>query len=309
MSPQWLMWGLPKHLRQLRPDVFHGPAFVLPFRKTCPCVATVHDMIYRLFPHTMTWKRRLFWKVVMRETWKRADYVFADSEHTRRDILRLVNYSADRVEVLPVGISAAYQPEPTPGEQQQLCAQYGLPEKYFLCVGTLEPRKNLGLALEGFYLYRQSGGTLPLVLAGPRGWLDAPIFKAVYNYNLSESVHLTGWVAPTDLPALYRQATAVLFPSLYEGFGLPVAEAMACGIPVLTSRVSSLPEVGGEAAVYIDPLTGTVLAEAMARIERDIALRDRCRQMGLAQVRRFQWPKIAAQAAESYARIGREFKR
>ena len=173
-------------------------------------------------------------------------------------------------------------------------------------MGTLEPRKNLTTLLQAFARLRRAGQVDPalrLVLAGARGWLDEPIFRTVRSFGLDEAVHFPGFIDDDDLPDLYRGAAAFVFPSLYEGFGLPVLEAMACGAPVVTSNTSSMPEVAGGAAMLVDPRDVDGLAAAIARVLRDEGLRARLRAAGLARARQFSWETAARQVLDAYAAL------
>ncbi len=304
VSPAWLVHSLPRWLTRLKARVHHGPAFLLPRKKVCPYIATVHDMIYRLFPGTMTWRRRLFWRLFMPNTWRRADSIFADSDSTRQDILRLTRFPAERITVLPAAVAGMFNPKAAAGEMGALRARYGVGENYFLFVGTLEPRKNLGLVLAAFRRYRERGGRRDLVIAGPPGWKETGIFQTVRQADFAGHVHLTGWIDPPDLPALYRQALGFLFPSRYEGFGIPVLEAMSCGTPVIATRVSSLPEVGQDAALYLESEDAGELAGLMQRLEEDSGLREQCRQLGVRRAKKFSWQRTAQQAAAAYAALG-----
>ncbi len=187
-----------------------------------------------------------------------------------------------------------------------MAARYGLPPRYVLAVGTLEPRKNLTTLLAAFARLRRNGevdADLRLVLAGARGWLEEPIFATVRSLGLEDAVRFTGFVDDDDLPAVYSGAALFVFPSLHEGFGLPLLEAMACGVPVVTSNVSSMPEVAGDAATLVDPRDGEGLAAAIGRLLRDEALRDRLREAGIARARQFSWEATARRTLDAYASL------
>ncbi|RMF31735.1 MAG: glycosyltransferase family 1 protein, partial [Chloroflexi bacterium] len=215
----------------------------------------------------------------------------------------------EKVTVLYSGVDTRFTPRRGPGERDRLRARYGLPDAPFiLSVGTLQPRKNYVRLIRAFHRLTAMGvtweGVLPhLVIAGGRGWLFDAIFAEGERLGVADRVHFPGFVAEEDLPALYRSAALFAFPSLYEGFGLPILEAMACGVPVVASNASSLPEVVGEAGLLVEPTDEEGLAQAMARLLTDRPLREALIRRGLDQARRFTWPKAAEQLVALYHRL------
>ena len=185
-------------------------------------------------------------------------------------------------------------------------ARYGLPARYLLAVGTLEPRKNLTTLVRAFARLRDRSEidrAVGLVLAGARGWLDDPIFRTVQSLGLEDAVRFPGFIDDDDLPAVYQGAELVVFPSLYEGFGLPLLEAMACGAPVVASNTSALPEVAGGAAILVDPLDVDGMARAVAGVLGDEALRGRLREDGVARASEFSWETAARRTLDAYASL------
>ena len=206
----------------------------------------------------------------------------------------------------PHGCEARFNPARDAASIDAAAARYGLPKRYVLAVGTLEPRKNLTTLLRAFARLREGSAVDPavgLVIAGARGWLDDPIFEAVQSLGLERAVNFPGFVDDDDLPALYQGAELFVFPSLHEGFGLPLLEAMACGVPVVASNASALPEVAGGAALLVDPHDAEALAQAIARVLGDEALRARLRDAGVARAAQFSWQTAARRTLDAYASL------
>ena len=299
---------VPAALRRLRIDVFHGMDHVgIPLLgRTGKYVVTVHDVIPLILPETFTPRHRLVVRMALARVRRKADLVVVPSHAVKRDVVRRVGFPADRVVVTPEGCEPRFRPVRSDEALRGAAARYGLPPRYVLAVGTLEPRKNLTALLEAFARLRRGGAVGPelrLVLAGARGWLDEPIFRTVRALGLEAAVHFPGFIDDDDLPAVYSGAALFVFPSLYEGFGLPPLEAMACGVPVVTSNVSSMPEVAGDAALLVDPRDVDGLAAAIVRVLRDEELRDRLRGAGVARARRFSWEATARQTLDAYAAV------
>ena len=299
---------IPRALRRMRIDVFHGMDHVgIPFAgKTGRCVVTVHDVIPLVLPHTFTRRHRLVVRTALARVRRQADLVVVPSRAVQRDVVRYLRVPEDRVAVTPHGCEARFNPAADDVAAAAAAARYGLPARYLLAVGTLEPRKNLTTLLRAFARLRDRSEVDPalgLVIAGARGWLDDPIFRTVQSLGLEDAVRFPGFVDDDDLPALYRGAELVVFPSLYEGFGLPLLEAMACGVPVVASNTSALPEVAGGAAMLVDPLDIDAMAQAIARVLDDEALRARLREDGLARAAQFSWDVAACRMLDAYASL------
>jgi glycosyltransferase involved in cell wall biosynthesis len=241
---------------------------------------------------------------------RRADVVLADSESTRSDVTELLGVAPDRVWVIYPGVDGHFRRVHNQDALAAVRRRYHLPERFVLSVGTLQPRKNFERLIEAYAQVRSSvpplrgraSSNVDLVIAGGTGWMYDGIYRRVEELRLQGQVHFPGYVADEDLPALYSLADLFVFPSLYEGFGLPVLEAMACGTPVVTSNTSSLPEVVGDAGLTVDPHDVEALAEAMRQLLGDVGLRDAMVQRGLLQARQFTW----SGAAEQLLRVYRE---
>lgn len=296
----WMQLVLPRILRRLRPDVVHYTNYLAPVRVDVPFVVSVHDMSVSLMPHFHTLKKRLLTSRLVPIVARRAARVLTPSDATRRDVIRLLGLDPARVLVIPYAPAPVFKPSPPdPARLEAL----GLRPPYFLYVGTLEPRKNLVRALRAFARVRETLPEHRFVLVGQRGWKYDEIVREAARPELAGRVTLAGYVAESDLPALYSHATAFVYPSLYEGFGLPVMEAMACGVPVLTSRSSSLTEIAEGAAVLVDPEDEPALAEGLVSLATDETLRASLRARGLERASRYTWERTARETAQAYREV------
>jgi len=285
-------------------DLFHATEHLLPCLRGAPSVLTVHDMIFKLFPEHQKRKRLNYWylNATMPLYCRRADAVITVSESSKSDIVAHYGLDPDKITV----IYEAASPEFKPVEQDTVEAvlrKYGLPERYIIFVGTIEPRKNLTRLVEALQLLRDRGQVVPLVAVGAKGWLYDGLFRRVEELEAGRAVVFPGYVPSADLPTVYAAATLAVMPSVYEGFGLPVLEAMACGTPVVSSNSSSLPELGGEAALYFDPYEVEAMAESILQVWTEPALQHKMRQQGLAQAARFSWARAARETQALYDRV------
>ena len=274
-------------LRRPRPDVLFVPAHVLPLAHPLPSVVTVHDLGYRYFPEAHPTAQRLYLDWSTRFSARGATRVIADSQATRHDLVRFYGIPESKIRVVYPGFDETLALT----DPARVRARYGLPQAYVLHVGTLQPRKNIGRLIEAMELLKTRAPGVRLVLAGRAGWLSEPIVARARA--LPGLVQLLDYVPDEDLAGLYSGARAFAFPSLYEGFGFPVLEAMACGTPVVCANTSSLPELAGDAALLVDPLDTTALASTLGRLLDDPSLRASLTERGLAQVRQFSWAKAA----------------
>lgn len=281
-----LSWEMTRH----PPDVLFVPAHVLPLVRPRASLVTVHDLGYLYFPEAHPWRQRLYLDLSTRWNARVAAHILADSEATKSDLVARYGASPDKITVAYPGLDETLAPARGLAEIEAVQARYGIASDYFLYLGTLQPRKNLGRIIAAFAALKPGP---VLVLAGKRGWLYDDLFAQVRHLGLEERVLFPGYVPDEDKAALLSEALAFVFPSLYEGFGLPVLEAQACGCPVITSATSSLPEVAGNAALLVDPHDTAAIAAAMRRVAADPALRDSLIERGLANVRRFSWTVCA----------------
>jgi glycosyltransferase involved in cell wall biosynthesis len=295
----WEQLAQPWVLRRIEADLVHGPAFVAPLLAPCPAVVTIHDLSFIRFPAMFRPGNRFYLTVLTRLSAQRARRLIAVSAHTAAETMRLLGVEPQRIDVVYHGVDPAFRPLPAE-EVTAFRQQQGLPERFVLFVGTLEPRKNLVRLVEAFARVRD--GHTRLVLAGGKGWLYEDLLARIEALNLSKQVIFAGYVPGDVLPWWYNAAVALVYPSLYEGFGFPVIEAQACGTPVLTSNVSSLPEAAGDAAVMVDPYDVEALAAGLHRLLTDGALRQELRGRGLAHAQQFSWPRTAQGTARVYWR-------
>jgi glycosyltransferase involved in cell wall biosynthesis len=285
-------------------DIFYSPDFVLPpTRRNTRTLLTVHDLSFLHYPRHFVPKLVHYLSQVVPRSVARADRVLADSEATRADLIAHLGTPPEKVKVLYSGVGARFRPEKEPGEGECLRARYGLGDRpYVLSVGTLQPRKNYIRLIQAFSqladLQTCRLENLQLLIAGGPGWLYQDIFAAAEKHG--DRVRILGFVDDADLPSLYRNAALFAFPSLYEGFGLPVLEAMACGVPVVCSDASSLPEVAGDAALLVHPFDADGLSDAMARVLEDADLRLEMVACGLAQAAQFNWERAARQLLDTF---------
>lgn len=293
-----------RSFNRLVPDVtlFHSTEHLLMPLRGVPTVLTVHDLIYKLYPDYH--KRLNYWylNTAMPLYCRQATAIIAVSEATKRDVVKEYGIDPAKVTVVYEAAAPHFQPPP-PARSASVRKTYQLPERYLIHVSTIEPRKNLPRLLDALAILRQTDSTLHLVLAGARGWLDDAFFQHIRTLGLTEVVHPLGWVPDEDLPAIIAAADLAVQPSLYEGFGLPILEHMACGQVVAASNASSHPEVGGDAAAYFDPLDAGEMAAVVQRLLDDRAEYDERRRLGLAQAALFSWERAARETAAVYDRL------
>ena len=280
-------------------DLFHSPDYTLPPLTRARGLVTVHDLSYLTWPQgALPSLRRYLTRTVPRSC-ARAARVLADSESTQRDLQRLMGLSPERIDVVGAGVDPSFR-RPAPEALAAAQARLGLPDRFILGLGTLEPRKNFDGLIRAFERLAPQRPRLQLVIAGGRGWLEGPILAAAAASPMAERIHLAGFVADADLPALYSLAEAFAFPSHYEGFGIPVLEAMACGTPVVCADNSSLPEVAGDAALLVPATDEAALTTALARLLDDQALRARLAVAGPARAAGFSWAAAAERLWAAY---------
>jgi glycosyltransferase involved in cell wall biosynthesis len=290
-SPHWMRGFDIYHQPNYIPHAFHGKI-----------VTTVHDMSHRFFPQYHP-RRRVLLLRAFENRLRRATRIITVSEHARGEIVDLLGVPEAKVAVTYEGAGSQYRPLSISDEKRMdLRKKYNLPEQFLLYVGTIEPRKNLERLIEAYYLYKGEvpDSELKLVLAGGKGWLYEGIFARVQELHLEQDIVFTGYVDGEDLPFLYNMAVAFIYPSLYEGFGLPPLEAMSCGTPVISSNTSSIPEVVGEAGILVDPYQVNDLAAAIYKVAGSVSLQNELSQKGLERARLFSWKKCAEETLQVY---------
>jgi glycosyltransferase involved in cell wall biosynthesis len=296
----WMQCVLPGALRALRPHLCHYTNSIGPLWSPCPYVVTIHDMTLSLLPGYHPWRKQLLVRPIVALVARRARQIITVSEHARQDVIRVLRVPAERVSVTLEAAASCFAPA-SAEERERVRAAHGIEGPYVLYVGTLEPRKNLPRLVRAWHALRRAG-KIPhrLVMVGARGWQDGPIFETVRALGCEDAITFTGYVPQADLPAIYSAADAFVFPSLSEGFGLPVVEAMACGTPVLISSAPALMEVAGGAALEVDAGSHRSICDGLERLLTDDALRAALRERGLARAAALSWEQTARQTLQVY---------
>ena len=297
---------VPWVLRRERPDVFHAPHYILPTAVGCRSVVTIHDCIHLMFPQYLpdraayAYARGSMWNAV-----RKADRILTVSEASKRDILRFFNVPPGKIEVVPNAIDERFWNVPTEEEIASVRERYQLAHRYVLYVGNIKPHKNLVRLIEAFSGLRQLEGfdDVKLLIIGDQISKLPALRRAVHSHKLHKQVRFLGYLSDDSLAILYSLASVFVFPSLYEGFGLPPLEAMACGAPVVTSNVSSLPEVTGDAAVLVDPENVESIVDGMRRVLSDPELAQEMRKKGLVRAREFSWERSVARTHDIYRQV------
>ncbi len=295
----WTHLRLSWEMARRPPDALFVPAHVLPLVHPRASLVTVHDLGYLYFPKAHPWCQRLYLDLSTRWNVRAAAHILADSKATQADIVAHYGTPPEKITVAYPGHDEMLAPVRDSATIKAVKARYGIVGDYFLYLGTLQPRKNLARLIAAFAALTAQSPSHPitqLVLAGKRGWLYDNLFAQVRRTDLEKYVIFPGYLLDEDKAALLSGALAFVFPSLYEGFGLPVLEAQACGCPVITSTTSSLPEVAGDAALLVAPGDTNAITAAMQHIATDPALRKRLTERGFANVRRFSWTACAQSA-------------
>jgi len=286
---------------RLLPDakLFHATEHLLLPLRGIPTVLTVHDLIFHHLPAHHKPLNRWYLNLTMPLYCHRATHVIVVSECTRRDLIATYGLPPEKITVVHEAAAPHFHPQ-SPGAVSGVRSRYGLPDRYLLFVGTIEPRKNLARLLAAFEVVHAEGLTDGLVIVGRRGWLYDDFFSRLGVSSAREAVLFPGYVPDEDLPAIYAGAQALVLPSLYEGFGLPVLEAMACGTPATCSDTSSLPEIAGGAALHFDPDNVKSIVDALRRLLSETDLRAALRQRGFEQAVRFSWNRVATETEAVY---------
>jgi len=295
--------ALPAEIVRQGLDLLHSPDFIPPFRASCRTIITVHDLAFLLYPQFLTQESARYYGQIDQAV-RRADHIIADSKNTRQDILSLLGAPADKVSVVYLAANPVYRPIPLDQARQRAADKFGLEGDFILFVSTIEPRKNLATLLRA---YRQLLDAykldVELALVGGQGWLYEEIPSLVKDLRLTDKAHFLGRVPDKDLLHLYNAAGVLVHPAIYEGFGLPPLEAMACGTPVIVSNTSSLPEVIGDAGLLIEPENVDAWAVALWRVFTDDTLRDELAQKALARSGYFSWERTARQTLDIYRQV------
>lgn len=297
----WEQSLLAADVARRRIDVFHGPVNVLPLAVRTPAVVTIHDLAFLRYPEHVTTGRRAWLAGAIRHSARTADRIITVSQHTADDLQSWLKIDQDRIRVIPLAVSPRIR-RLTGAELQVFRLKFAIDRPYILAVGTLEPRKNLPMLVRAFAAIKDQ---VPhrLVLVGPEGWLTDELHQTVADLELGDRLLMTGFVGDEELGGWYSAADLVAVPSFFEGFGLPMLEAMSCGAPVLASNVSSLPEVGESAALYVDPRDQQMWSEQMLELLRDEGQRVRMTEAGIGRANAFSWQESARQTWKVYREV------
>jgi len=302
---RWENWTLPRLARKDHVDILHVPAFAPAFRKSCPLIVTVHDIAGMLFLNQIGVLSAFYWGTWLPFVIKQADRIIAISGHTKMDLVKHLRIREEKIRVVSPsgheGFSSAIPVTRITETKKSL----GIKDRYFLFVGTMEPRKNLGRMLDAFKLFQKSRTDFQLVLVGSKNFAYGQYVGSLARGNSlgADSVIAPGFLEHEELNTLYAGAQGLLFPSLYEGFGIPILEAMASGCPVLTSNITSTPEVAGDAAILVDPYSVDAIAQGMLTLADNDFLRNDLRKRGFEQIKRFSWKKTAREVINVYKEI------
>jgi glycosyltransferase involved in cell wall biosynthesis len=285
-----------------RVRLYHATDFVLPpVPRDTRTLLTVHDLSFVRAPETASPRLRAYLNQVVPRSVRRADHVLADSQATKDDLIALYGTPPEKITVLLSGVSERFVPITDPAKVSAVRARYRIGDApYLLAVGTVQPRKNYERLIRALAALPGDLEPVKLVIVGGRGWLQESIYQAVEELKLNERVIFTGFADDADLPALYSGSRGLAYPSLYEGFGLPILEAMRCGVPVLTARTSSLVEVAGDAAILVDPASVDSIRDGLIQLLTDEAQRSQLVAAGHEQSRPFTWERAAQNLLTTY---------
>ena len=279
-------------------DVLHMPANICPLYSYCPIVVTILDITSLLKPQNFPIWYRNYARFFIPLSTKKASVILTISQHSKNDIVKRLNVSSEKIIVTYCGVSDDFKPLYA-DEIEEVKKKYNI-DQFILTVGALEPRKNIIRLIEAYSILRKHGFCLPLIHVGPHGWLCDDIGLYIDKLGLTDCIKFLGHVPIEDLVKIYNAALVFVYPSLYEGFGMPVLEAMACGCPVITSNISSLPEVAGDASILIDPLDIKQIADAIEKVSTDHVLRQQMTHEGIERARLFSWESCARKTLEGY---------
>lgn len=283
------------------PDLVHSIAFTSPPLKKSKLIVTMLDMTFETHPQFHFEENIRFCKEQSRLAAMRADMVIAISENTKHDILEILNIPEERIRVIYLGVSSCFRPSVEETKVKETLSKYGIDSQYLLFVGAIEPRKNIAGLVRAYHsLGQELKDNFKLLIVGASGWLNEQIYSLVSELGLQENVKFLGFVPDEDLVFFYNGAAAFVYPSFYEGFGIPVVEAMACGTPVITSDVSSLPEVVGEAGIMVDPQDIEAISDAITSVLTNASLREGMKQKSLDRAKAFSWEQSARQTLAVY---------
>lgn len=304
-----LLWEncvLPVKAFRQKLDLLHSPAFGIPLIRNVArrIVVTVHDLIGVVFPKHLSLPSRFYWSKWLLFVNRHADLVIADSECTKRDIVRFMRFNPDKIRVIPLAADERFSLRKDENEIANICSKYSIKQPFILFLGNVEPRKNLPRLISAFKRLKQEGKIEhQLVVGGSRSWHYPELAESYENSGIMDDIKFIDYVDENDIFALYQASDLFVFPSLYEGFGLPILEAMASGVPVITSNVSSMPEVGKDAVYYVNPYSEEEIAKAIYFVLNDRNTLGELRRRGLERVRQFSWQRTAQETQQVFEEL------
>lgn len=305
----WTHLRLPRAIKAAKIDLFHETSFIAPFIKNCPIVTTVYDTAFVHIPSCYNYRTKMYLRSSFAGSLRRSDAVIAISEATKKDIIDTFSVSPDKIGVVHAGVDEIYRIYDDKEKKEEVKKIYGIEKDFILCVSAISPRKNFVRLVKAFSLLRREKRIdAQLVFAGQQAWQAEEVSRQVRSSGLDSDVVFCGYVPKEHLLCLYNTARVFAFPSLYEGFGLPILEAFACGCPVIASNVSSMPEVCGDAALLVDPRDIEDLAYAIYKLVSDEPFREDLIKKGLERVKKFSWEKASKETVALYERTAKQKK-
>ncbi len=296
------LWSFRRPLREDRPDIFFAQ-FNSPMGLDCKLVTAIHDLSFEHLPETFRWHEAPRMRLAIWRSAVRSDHIVTCSEYSRQDILHTYTLLESRVTTIPLAAPRFIKRETNTLRLAAIRRKYGLPDDFILGVGSIQPRKNLERLIEAYAMLAKRRDIPPLVLAGKMAWLYGSSVDAAARHGVADRVTFTGFVPDEDLGALYTAATIFVYPSFFEGFGLPPLEAMQCGTPVITGNLTSLSEVVGDAGIMVDPYDARAIADAMERLLTDEHLRSDLSQRGIERAKQFSWEETARQTLKVFKQV------
>lgn len=296
----WEQISLPKYIRKHGIDILHSPGFVISLRSRVKNVLTIADMTFMNYPQVHTLFKRTYFSLFMPPSIKKADRVLAISESTKKDVIRAIKVNPEKIKVTYLAYGKEFRVMDKKKARELVNERYGIDKKFIIFVGMIEPRKNLPRIFKAFSELKKEGIPHKLVIVGKKGWKYKGMFRQINKLDLGKDVMFTGYVPDSNLAILYNAADMLAYPCLYEGFGLPILEAMACGCPVITSNISSMPEVAGNAALLVDPKEMMQIKSAMSKLINNSKFREGMIKKGLKRSSQFSWKKCAQETMNVY---------
>jgi glycosyltransferase involved in cell wall biosynthesis len=297
---------LPLACRRAGVDLLHCPKSAIPFYAPCPTVVTLHDLIPLRHPETEKFSARVYWNIQIPIAARKSSFIITDSEHARQEIIADFKVPPERIKAVMLGFNPAMLEVRAPAAAAAVREKYGLLQEYILYVGTIQPRKNIDTLIEAYASLRSRRADMPtLVIVGRKGWLYDTLFARIAELGLTEEIRFTGFVPDDDLPYIYDGARLFAYLSFFEGFGLPPLEAMACGIPVISSNTTSLPEVVADAGITVPPDDTDAVAAAIARLLDDPQYAALLGKRGRERAELFSWDAAATETLEIYRKYAR----